>query len=346
MNEAAVLKNPFTYTPPIRGYLGYAYLLSILYAQEKPYWPWLCNQYIALGATRDCRRFEQIATDWMGVYSGVMEYHFMELPAGQAADPAVGLQVVLTLLRRGYYVYGEFNERYIPGTSSYRRRDFQHCYCLYGYDRERGLLFSAAYSDAQRYEELEIPFSDYLCALVKSNVEKVTIDFYRPNPDFVPVFDPEDCAFRIREYLESRPCVRTYGGPGYYAGDEWLFGANAQRHLLNRLERARERAEYLDLRFFYFLWDHKTLMWMRIRTMMEQGILPKEGSLSTYEQVVEQAERLKEMALKYNVCLEYGRQNAGQIPERMGEYLRSLADREEILLERVVQAMRLQQNIR
>ena len=136
----SVLKNPFTYTPPIRGYLGYAYLLSILFAQENPPWPWLYNQYIAIGARRDYSRFEQIATDWMGVYEGAMQYYFMELPVEQVADPDQGLQAILSLLRRGYYVYGEFNERYVPHTSSYRRRDFRHCYCLYGYSREQHLL--------------------------------------------------------------------------------------------------------------------------------------------------------------------------------------------------------------
>ena len=205
MHEPSVLKNPFTYTPPIRGYLGYAYLLSILFAQENPPWPWLYNQYIAIGARRDYSRFEQIATDWMGVYEGAMQYYFMELPVEQVADPDQGLQAILSLLRRGYYVYGEFNERYVPHTSSYRRWDFRHCYCLYGYSREQHLLFSAAYSDARRYEELEIPFSDYLRALAESGREKITIDFYRCNPAFVPVFDPESCAFRIREYLESKP---------------------------------------------------------------------------------------------------------------------------------------------
>ena len=194
MHEPSVLKNPFTYTPPIRGYLGYAYLLSILFAQENPPWPWLYNQYIAIGARRDYSRFEQIATDWMGVYEGAMQYYFMELPVEQVADPDQGLQAILSLLRRGYYVYGEFNERYVPHTSSYRRWDFRHCYCLYGYSREQHLLFSAAYSDTRRYEELEIPFSDYLRALAESGREKITIDFYRCNPAFVPVFDPESCA--------------------------------------------------------------------------------------------------------------------------------------------------------
>ena len=344
MHEPSVLKNPFTSTPPIRGYLGYAYLLSILFAQENPPWPWLYNQYIAIGARRDYSRFEQIATDWMGVYEGAMQYYFMELPVEQVADPDQGLQAILSLLRRGYYVYGEFNERYVPHTSSYRRRDFRHCYCLYGYSREQHLLFSAAYSDARRYEELEIPFSDYLRALAESGREKITIDFYRCNPAFVPVFDPESCAFRIREYLESRPCTQTYGDPHEYSGEEWLFGAKAQRYLLCYLEKVREMAGALDLRYFYFLWDHKKLMWMRIQYMMEQGFLPDKPVLLGYEQVEEQAALLKEMALKYNISLDCGLKKPEHLVQKMETYLQNLADREERILEEVLRAMRQPRN--
>ena len=100
----------------------------------------------------------------------------------------------------------------------------------------------------------------------------------------------------------------------------------------------------LDLRYFYFLWDHKKLMWMRIQYMMEQGFLPDKPVLLGYEQVEEQAALLKEMALKYNISLDCGLKKPEHLVQKMETYLQNLADREEQILEEVLRAMRQLRN--
>lgn len=44
------------------------------------------------------------------------------------------------MLEHGFYIYGTYDEFYIPGMAAYQNRSFGHEYLIYGYDDQTGVF--------------------------------------------------------------------------------------------------------------------------------------------------------------------------------------------------------------
>lgn len=69
---------------------------------------------------------------------------------------------IMMYIHRGYYVYMELNEFYIPNRPSYKKQDFYHDILIYGYSKKDQTFLTIAYNKDGLYKTQTVHFSNIL----------------------------------------------------------------------------------------------------------------------------------------------------------------------------------------
>ena len=288
MNKVSL---PFNINPPLQCYLGQAYPLGIIFAQnEAKCYPWLFNyyytfKYIKILNTDALMLEPNPQCNWF--YSvDLFSFYEMRLPFC-TIDKETIYTIVKNMMQQGYYCVGEFNEKYIPGYSSYKRHDFQHPFLIYEFDFYESVVSCAGYAQDGFYKEIKIKFHDFYSGLI--NTDKLCLNFVRLNEEFnYDCFDVEKFVVELNNYISS------------FIGnleDKGLIAINQLKNYLLNLEKS---GFDIDLRAIYVFHEHKFLMYKRLEYMLSKSLLKNVSSINSYNDIVIKSQKLKGMALKYN----------------------------------------------
>ena len=288
--------NPINFDPPIKGYLGYAIPLSIVFAHDDSYLPSLYNNYIMPISKKDFSTFEQADNDWMLQREGVFKVNTMVLPKYLLQSRDAMLELMFRLIENKSYILTKSNEYYIPGRNAYKAFNFDHENLVYGFDMEKQQFNIASYKSDGYYGGSPISFDEYFDALKYNEFTDFTFNIFTRVPDYKPRFDIEKCSSYLCDYLSGSN--RKYD----LSQDKYCFGIDAVKNLYFYIEHIKASEKGLAVRYFYFLWENKKLMYDRIKYMAENGYV--KGNLNLYDeyaQVVNDSEMIKNLSLKYNI---------------------------------------------
>lgn len=65
------------------------------------------------------------------------------------------------MLKHRFYVYGTYDEFYIPGIAAYQNRSVGYEYLIYGYDGQTGAFKTVGYFADGRYKRFNVTYEDY-----------------------------------------------------------------------------------------------------------------------------------------------------------------------------------------
>ena len=194
--------------------------------------------------------------------------------------------VARNALDNNKYVFGSFNDEFIPQKSSYNKQYFWHDYILYGYD-DCGFI-SAAYLADGHYHEFKIAFDDFNCA-VKTLREHQFMHFLEYDNSISLDFMLDLVINAFRDYITSKELNN----------DGTTYGLNAFRLFANEVKNTKEE---IDLRSICFLREHKLLMKMRLEYMMNNNyIQPDSAVIYKYNDVYIQLHKAVLLSIKYNI---------------------------------------------
>lgn len=288
--------NPINFDPPIKGYLGYAIPLGIVFAKDNSYLPSLYNNYIMPISKKDFSTFEQADNDWMLQKEGVFKVNTMVLPKYLLQSRDDILELMLQLLENKSYILTKSNEYYIPDRNAYKKFNFDHENLVYGFDMEKQQFNIASYKNDGYYGGSLISFDEYFDALKYNEFTDFTFNILTKVTDYKPRFDIEKCSSYLCDYLSGSN--RKYD----LSQDKYCFGIDAVKNLYFYIEHIKGSEKELAVRYFYFLWEHKKLMYDRIKYMTENGYVKGKLNLyNEYYQVVNASEMIKNLSLKYNI---------------------------------------------
>lgn len=289
---------PFTINPPIKTYPGYAFVLSLIFANSDRYFPWLLNHYIHVLGNDTGTRYEFMPADPFYVSEGVMEYMTTSIFPDMLCDNRSFYDIVTAMLREGFGMMCWMNERYIPNRLAYQRYDFVHDNMIVGYnDKERSFLI-LGYAPSGQYISSLVPVDQIALSLTNGNDSAVALNFIRPNSDFLPAFCRDTVDDKIRHYLESTS-IGEMGYSEFYGERQWETGIAATQKLASF---PVQKTGYYDIRLFSFLKDRVTLMHQRAKYMMDNGYIPYDEMLSSdLLRTVKLANNAHLLAIKYNV---------------------------------------------
>ena len=290
--------NKITFEPPIKGYLGYAFPLSILFAEGDSFLPWMYSNhnYIMMYGKKDFSLFNQSDNDWMHGNERVFKKHTVVLPKYILKRNDIVNDLIMGLVEKNYYIITKSDEYYIPGRRSYMNRHFDHENMVYGFDKTKKIFNIASYTDKGYFGGTEISFEDYITALNENEYDDFTLNIVSRYSEFKPKFNAERCKTLLSYYLSGCDKEFDLNNVDYY------HGIDAQKNLYYYLEYVKDNNMDIDIRYFYYLWEHKKIMLDRINYMLDNGYVSgSRDEYAEYFDVVKKAEIIKGLNLKYNI---------------------------------------------
>lgn len=276
-------------TPPVKVYHHHAFCLGIILTEPEGF-KWILNNYIQV------------------CYYNNMPYYafdyYMDYPTCQPVferehinddmfvmSKIKVMKYIINALNTGRYVTACVDEFYIPERSAYMYSHFDHNILIYGYDNVTKKFNTCGYNDQGKYKQLEISYSD----IKKSSPHD--IDLLKIRKGFEYQVNIEDVIRQIRQYLnlENTAQVGAYPKEGLYVG------LNACIELQDNFYKDSQELKQLDMRPVCLLFEHKKLMYERIKYIGKTYSIDVEKVLQQYDTIVKQSEILKQMVLKYEI---------------------------------------------
>ena len=95
---------PVTLSPPVKAYPAYGFPLSILYARDDRFDPWLLGQFITVVGERGGYSLLKAEYDWMYTAEGVFKYHRYRLPPEFAQEKESLWTLLTAILSHGQFI--------------------------------------------------------------------------------------------------------------------------------------------------------------------------------------------------------------------------------------------------
>ncbi len=291
---------PFCDTPLTTMYSGSAFSMGIIQANAKnDITPWLCGKYLNCRFTpgklgSGVNNFHVFWEDYWAIYDRIIEdqrlYLHTELFEQLQSD---WLMIFRKMLSAGYYVYGGYNEEFIPGKGKLGR-PFAHDFLLIGYDNQAKVFHSVGHLKNGAFQRFDIDYEALKKAIRTIPQEKNEFCFrsFRSDASFPLVL--QRITRGLSDYLSSRCSTEA-------AEDGQTYGLFAVEDLANLYaERAQESFRF-DHRYSRGLMEHKNLMKLRIEYLYNNGYLSNPDYIARATAVLQLAASAHLSGVKYSL---------------------------------------------
>ena len=211
-----------------------------------------------------------------------------------------------------YYLWFFLNERLIPNTALYNKKDLLHPIFIFGYDLKQQVFKMLNYNAKGEFAIIDLAFSDFENVfysdtnqdLISKHKEKIN---QPPTPYwiyFFQIFNTEyvlnqfQIGKQLGEYLKGENSSLNDGN--YYVADyNSVWGMEIYKALREYL--AANTDNPLDYRTFHGLWEHKKLMSGRLKVLQSNQLLKAHADFAAdYDKVVNLSNTARLMCMKYN----------------------------------------------
>lgn len=340
MNNIKIL--PMNY-PVITSYPTHANILSCLQQYEDSM-QWFYNYYIQLfaggvinkGYYMDfCAPIPWRSCPW--IYSQRIAKDMVEKKWASITE------FIIDCIDSDFYVFLYLDQFYISEALPYQKQRYVHDTFIFGYDKQNRLFSVADFYKYSKYCYTNIPFSEIEEAYINLDLTDIAdniqgIILIKPVRYDNYAFDVRVVAGLLKDYLLSQNTFGSYTG-GYrkdigQKNDFWFYGMDTYKLLKEHLQLFLNHQAPLDIRPFHILLDHKTLMLMRIKYLIDNNYLNNASNIyEDYKLVEKQAISLRSMAIKAYLSKE-------EKPIRDAiAYIPKIVDNERVILEKLLETI-------
>lgn len=243
---------------------------------------------------------------------------FMAFPARNKKERWQMLEGLKEQIDNGYYVYGDWDEYYVPGTPFFGRHFFRHYFFIYGYEANK--IYTEGYLQDGHWHRFEIEEEAFVQALLQNNDRDsngmISVNTYRPRINFRGRFEWEVVKEGIWEYLYS---------------DDYRKGMSAICDFFADVCQSIRIGGEFPIQSISIVYEHKVLMLERIRYMAKHGFGNcKETDVLQYEIITKGFYTVLCSCMKYKITrkTKWAEQIEGKVKE--------LLEHEKSILERVI----------
>ena len=212
------------------------------------------------------------------------------LPNKMSLSPDIIVNMLCNGFKNGYYAHIHVDEYYLPYKGAYQKIHFFHDSLLYGYDFATSEFLLCSYiikgKDTSDYDVCRVSRDDLLLSIMECDISEVS--FIRLKQGLTPHFDSKMVYAKLKSYLTSSE-----------SGQDGLSGLAACYQAINQYIQSSEQSRMGDHRQMRLLYEHKTLMYERIKYMnrLYHGLFDQEEN--EYAKVTEQFNKLFLLVLKH-----------------------------------------------
>lgn len=199
--------------------------------------------------------------------------------------------VIRKLIDAGYYVYfSGIDDYYVKGKSWYKSRHFNHDGCICGYDQENKTYCIHAYDQDWIYHKFWTPQKSFEAGR-KAQFRKGDYGIIcgiKPQNDTV-AFSPPIAIKKLVEYLDSDMAKYPETGQGTVYG---IVVHDYISRYVGKLYDGSIPYERMDRRVFRLIWEHKKVMFTRIK-LIEDAFSLDHSLSDAYKSVVREADNCR-----------------------------------------------------
>lgn len=328
--------------PMITTYTQHAHLLSILGIYDFTY-SWIFSNYIQLYINKDYKH------NWSDFYFP-FPYELRSVDTckwikSQKLDRKITVKwssiidFVIDCVNSNNYVHTMINYFYLPVSDRYNRKNLNHDILIYGYDLEEDILYVSDFFKNGVYNNEKISFSDFSLAYAKYD-QAINNDYLNEMIYLYKLNKQYDYKFNIKNITNSIKDYLTCNIPEYWNNynadnkEAIVFGMDIYSTLRNYINIVISKEEsYFDIRPFYLLYDHKKMMYLRLKFMNKQGYFLKidyNQNIVCINEIMVMAKTLVNLITKYN----YSRKIT--LKDRMIELLSDIEKKEYYVLKQYI----------
>ncbi|MCM3039555.1 hypothetical protein M3201_07560 [Paenibacillus motobuensis] len=332
--------------PPLKGFLRWAYTLSITSAHEETI-PWYYSNFIQLFCNK--KFLESGRQYYIDFFRGKpnelnfnnpflltcsVNYTILESLALESWPKFFADQI-----RNGYYCVVFLDEAKLSPAAAYQKEPFPHHLFLYGFDWEVGVFYASMFDNTGVYRNLQIPFREFVDA-VKSMRQllqnNLTADhhtyFYKYEPHSPYPFDRTAAIDQLRDYLKGETHLNRIN---YNPDKEEAFGIKVYDYLQMYYDAAENDDSRLvernDVRHLHVLWEHKRMMSERIEYLVEERIIPYDGELvEGYKDISKRVLKMRDQYIRHEIRADK------EVYKRLRLRFNELRDEEPFLLQKLI----------
>lgn len=303
--------------PPLKGFLRWAYTLSITSIHEETM-PWYYSNFIQMFCKKnfleDGRQYyvdffrgkpNELNFNNPFLLTCSVNYTILESLALDAWPKFFADQI-----QNGYYCVVFLDEARLSPAASYQKEPFPHHLFLYGFDWEESVFNASMFDHTGVYRNLQIPFREFQDAVQSMRhllKERLTADhhtyFYKYEPHSPYPFDKTAAIDQLRDYLNGETHLNRIN---YNSDNEEAFGIKVYDYLQLYFDAVEGNDSRLgdrnDVRHLHVLWEHKKMMSERIGYLVDEGIIPYDEELvAGYKDITKRAMKLRDQYIRHEI---------------------------------------------
>ena len=315
---ANIKKLPVTY-PMITSWQWHATLFSILSNDDNAK-KWIFSNYIQLRCYNIQEIFtgdEMLLADIMPGSSSLTEcpYLITSIMTNKQIESYTGniLDFIIKTIDLDGYVYGVFDEAKIISDFDTEYK-FPHELFIYGYNLDEEIFYVGDFTFKDHYSYNTVSFKDVEKGyeVISAPDDHMFKDDYKGTRGLYVIFKNTDTPYyeidlrfirdTLREYLNSVDTKDHYRMMRNRFND-MTFSINVYDRVLERIKYQMSLPEPdFDIRALHLMYDHKVLMFERIRYLMAQGHLKyNEDLILGYKTVVRNMLTARNLLIKISI---------------------------------------------
>ncbi len=271
MNEFILKINE---NPTLRELHNTAFSFSVLEKEEIPK-SWILTNFFVLRYDQTLTYNVKFFLKW-GCFSRKFVFYY---------DNMNIIEKLIMYINRGYYIYMELNEYYIPNRPAYKNHNFYHDLLIYGYNKNNQNFSTIAYNKDGLYKSQLISFT---------NIIEAYCDYkYKYELKIMPFCVSKNYNF---EKFDKNTIKKNFKRMLYPSNNR--IGNNAYNELLNHIDHMIDKNKKLDLRAFRTISEHaKTLIYLN------DFFNIKQEDFDNLLELKKKADYIFFLAIKYNLTL-------------------------------------------
>ncbi len=280
--------------PLLKAYLHIGMPFSML-PEEFEKNGWVYNTYIQLvyHDENPADAFMDFTQERFWEEQNVFTKGFFSFPAGTDEERMEMLKEWKRFMNMGYYIFGDWDEYYIPDTPFYEKSFFRHYFFAYGYENNE--ICVEGYLADGHWHRFRVDEEVFLQAILSDKDRDkngyVGVNFYRPRESRHFRFDPDMVKKEVKAYLGSK---------GENAA--LSYGVSAMRKFFEQMTGAMGVGADFPIQSVYIIYEHKLMMLKRIEYMASEEIGCTEEDVQDYKKVVDQIFSVVCSCVKYRMA--------------------------------------------
>ena len=212
------------------------------------------------------------------------------------------LSFIENSLNINYYVYCFVDEYYIPNRISYMKYHYFHDILINGYDSQLKQFNIFGYDEKYILASTMVSYDAFQSAITYENsndpyLSQIILYKFKSNGNYS--FSMESFIEQLNEYLNGINSSKRFG----ILRDPWdrVYGIDSYHCLTKYLEKRLIDKNFIDIRIFHFLYEHKKLMQQRIDYLLRNGLINDKRFLDDWSVLVTQAEMIRNKILRSRI---------------------------------------------